>query len=118
MILDHTIVPSHNKIAAAQHIADLFGLSFAGAQGHFAPVRVNESLCLDFDDAEGFQSHHYAFKVSDEEFDQVLARVQAAGIAYGSRPGSQDDMQLNQRRGGRGFYFRDADGHSWELLTR
>ena len=55
--------------------------------------------------------------MSDAEFDAIFERVQSKGIKYGSQPGSQDDMQLNRRRGGRGFYFRDSDGHSWELLT-
>jgi len=118
MILDHTIVPSRDKETAARNIADLFGVPYEGLQGHFAPVKVNEQLSLDFDNAEEFQRHHYAFKVTDEEFDQIFDRVKAAGIAYGSGPGRQDDMEINHRREGRGFYFRDADGHSWELLTR
>ena len=118
MILDHTIVPSHDKVTAAKWIADLFGVPYAGQQGHFAPVKVNDTLSLDFDNAEDFASHHYAFYVTDEEFDQVFDRVKERGVVYGSGPRSQDDMQLNHRHEGRGFYFRDADGHSWELLTR
>ena len=116
--LNHTIVPSRDKAAAAEFFARMFGLEFKGTQGHFAPVRVNETLTLDFDDREAFESHHYAFHVSDGEFDTIFARVKEAGLAYGSGPGSQDDMTINTRRGGRGFYFRDLDGHSLELLTR
>ena len=115
--LNHTIVPAHDKEASARLFAELFGLDYKGASGHFAPVRVNDSLTMDFDNREHFESHHYAFKVDDEEFDAVLGRVQAAGMKYGSMPSSQDDMQLNDRRGGRGFYFKDPNGHSLELLT-
>ena len=115
--LDHTIVPSHDKEAGARRFAKLFGLSYGGAWGHFAPVQVNDKLSLDWDDRETFEPHHYAFLVTDSEFDEILGRVQTEGIAYGSGPGSQDDMKINNRHTGRGFYFRDSDGHSWEVIT-
>ena len=38
-------------------------------------------------------------------------------MAYGSGPRSQDDMQINHLHTGRGFYYRDPDGHSFELIT-
>ena len=85
--------------------------------GHFAPVRVDEKFVLDFDNRERFESHHYAFHVSEDEFDAIYGRIRDEGIVYGSLPGSQDDMQINHRRGGRGLYWKDANGHSWEILT-
>ena len=118
IVLDHTIVPAHDKEASARFFADIFGLSYQGAQGHFAPVHVNESLTLDFDNSESFESHHYAFYIGDEEFDAILSRVQAAGRSYGSGPFTPEDGQINTRRGGRGFYFADLDGHLLEVMTR
>ncbi len=115
--LNHTIVPSFDKEASAVFFARIFGLRYDGLAGHFAPVRVNESLTLDFDDAREFDNHHLAFKVSDAEFDAIFGRVQAEGIPYGSGPFSLDDMQTNTRGGGRGVYFRDPNGHILELLT-
>jgi catechol 2,3-dioxygenase-like lactoylglutathione lyase family enzyme len=117
--LNHTIVPARDKEAAARTLAQLFGLSFEGVSGHFAPVRVNETLTLLFDDDvdAAFQSHHYAFYVDDAEFDAVLQRVQASGLAFGSAPWSIDDGNLNDWNGGRGFYFKDRDGHILELMT-
>ena len=115
--LNHTIVPSHNKEASASFFARIFGLRYDGLTGHFAPVRVNDSLTLDFDDDEGFRSHHLAFKVSDEEFDAIFARVQAEGIPYGSGPYSLEDMKTNSRGSGRGVYFKDPNSHVLELLT-
>jgi catechol 2,3-dioxygenase-like lactoylglutathione lyase family enzyme len=116
--LNHTIVPSRDKQAAARLFAQLFGLSFEGVSGHFAPVRVNETLTLLFDDdVDAFESHHYAFYVDDPEFDAVLQRVQAAGLPFGSAPWSIDDGELNDWNGGRGFYFKDRDGHIIELMT-
>lgn len=116
--LNHTIVPARDKDAAARFFARIFGLSYDGPSGHFAPVRVNQTLTLDFDDAETFEVHHYAFHVGDEEFDAVFQRVMEAGIPYGSDPWHLDNRELNNWNGGRGFYFRDPNGHVLELLTR
>jgi catechol 2,3-dioxygenase-like lactoylglutathione lyase family enzyme len=118
IVLDHTIVPAHDAEASAQFFARIFGLAYEGRFYHFAPVRVNETLTLDFDTDDGFESHHYAFKVGDAEFDAVFARVREAGLAYGSGPFALEDMAINRRNGGRGFYFRDPNGHILEVLTR
>ena len=115
--LNHTIVPARDKEASARHFAKIFGLSYDGPAGHFAPVRVNDTLTMDFDNRDVLESHHYAFHVNDEEFDQVFERVKAENITYGSGPRDLDDMQINTRRGGRGFYYKDLDGHVLELMT-
>jgi catechol 2,3-dioxygenase-like lactoylglutathione lyase family enzyme len=116
--LNHTIVPARDKEAAARLFAQLFALRFEGVSGHFAPVRVNETLTLLFDDdVDAFESHHYAFYVHDAEFDAVLQRVQSAGLPFGSAPWSIDDGELNDWNGGRGFYFKDRNGHILELMT-
>ena len=88
IVLNHTIVPARDKKAAARFFAQIFGLKCERA-GYFAPVRVNEQTTLLFDDTDAFQSHHYAFHVSDAEFDAIFDRVKAAGIAYGSAPESR-----------------------------
>ena len=118
IVLNHTIVPARDKKASARFFARLFGLSAEGHDGHFAPVRVNGSLTLLFSDsAETFESHHYAFHVSDAEFDAILQRVKAAGLVFGSAPWALDDAMLNDWNGGRGVYFKDLDGHILELMT-
>ncbi len=116
--LNHTIVPAHDKEASARFFAHIFGLAYEGPTGHFAPVRVNSTLTLDFDNASTFESHHYAFHVDDTEFDAILQRVQAAGIPYGSDPWHLENGELNSWNDGRGFYFRDPDRHVLEVLTR
>jgi catechol 2,3-dioxygenase-like lactoylglutathione lyase family enzyme len=80
-------------------------------------VRVNETLTLDFDSDTDFDHHHYAFKIGEAEFDAIFARIKAEKIPYGSGPMSPDDMKINTYRGGRGFYFRDPNGHLLEVLT-
>ena len=116
--LNHTIVPAHDKEASAKFFARIFGLKYDGAMSHFAPVKVNETLTLDFDTWDSFDMHHYAFHVSDAEFDAIFGRIKEAGIPYGSGPMSQDDMKTNTWNGGHGVYFKDPNGHVLELLTR
>ena len=115
--LNHTIVPAHDKEASARFFAHMFGLKYEGATGHFAPVRVNETLTLDFDNWDHFEMHHYAFHVSDAEFDAIFGRIQAARIPYRSSPLGENDMQINRRLGGKNLYWQDGDGHLWEILT-
>jgi catechol 2,3-dioxygenase-like lactoylglutathione lyase family enzyme len=115
--LNHTIVPARDKDAAARFFTQVFGLTYRGPGDHFAPVRINDTLTFLFDDAEAVESHHYAFHVSDEEFDAILRRVKDAGLTFGSTPWSLDDGRLNDWGGGRGFYFKDPDGHILELMT-
>src|SRR5215475_146931 len=96
IVLDHTIVPAHDNEASARFFARIFGLNYDGAMSHFAPVRVNDSLVLDFDTETKFEAHHYAFKVGDQEFDAIFQRVEDERLAYGSGPFSHDDMQINR----------------------
>jgi catechol 2,3-dioxygenase-like lactoylglutathione lyase family enzyme len=117
IVLNHTIVPARDKVAAARFFANIFGLPFDAGSGHFAFVRVNDSLTFLFDDDASFGSHHYAFHVSDAEFDSIFTRIKQAGLAYGSAPWSLDDGKLNDWNGGRGLYFKDLNGHILELMT-
>ena len=113
IMLNHTIVWARDKDAAARSFAEIFGLRFEGLGGHFAPVRVNDTLTLDFADAKGtIAGQHYAFHVGDAEFDSILQRVRDAGLAFGSGPSSLEDGKLNDWDGGRGFYTRTVTAMS------
>jgi catechol 2,3-dioxygenase-like lactoylglutathione lyase family enzyme len=117
IVLNHTIVPARDKVAAARFFAELFGLPQEPVD-YFAPVRVNGETTLLFSDEDSaFESHHYAFHVSDAEFDAIFGRIKAAGLAYGSDPSHLENGKLNNWGGGRGVYFRDPDGHVLELMT-
>ncbi|MBA2492923.1 MAG: VOC family protein [Gammaproteobacteria bacterium] len=126
--LNHTVIPARDKIASARFFAKILGLVFdEAAVDYFAPVKVNESLTMDFADRadwasdftgeRGREIHHYAFKVTEAEFDEMFTRLEAEGIPYGSEPNALKNMNINHRGGGRGVYFRDPDGHIMELLT-
>jgi catechol 2,3-dioxygenase-like lactoylglutathione lyase family enzyme len=115
--LDHLIVPSRHRVEGARFLAELLDVPWAESQGNFAPVYVNDALTVDFADREGFERHHYCFRVDEERFDAILGRIQARGIAYRSSPRGANDMQINARLGGKNLYWEDADGHLWEILT-
>ena len=117
IVLNHTIVPVQDKRLAARWFAQIAGLQPSEAGGHFAPVRVNDTLTLLFADEASFDQRHYAFHVSDAEFDAILGRVKGEGLPFGSAPWSAEDGRLNDWNGGRGVYFRSPDGHLFELMT-
>jgi catechol 2,3-dioxygenase-like lactoylglutathione lyase family enzyme len=117
IVLDHTIVPARDKEESARFFARIFGLEYQGPVSHFAPVRINETLTIDFDNWDSFERHHYAFKVGEAEFDGIFDRVRKEGLTYGSGPRAAENMEINHRNGGRGFYFRDPNGHLLEVLT-
>ena len=126
--LDHTIVPAKDKIASARFFADIFGLAVKPGPSYFAQVQVNEGLTFDFSDEpedwggpgfhpEAGRSLHYAFHVSDAEFEDIFKRVKGKKIPYGSEPDDHENGKINTRRGGRGFYFEDPYGHLLEVMT-
>ena len=121
--LEHVLVPAHNREASARFLSDMLGVEYLGLGSTagppaFARVRVGPTT-LDFVDAESFETEHYAFQVSEEEFDTILARVKDAGLTFYADPGHEQEGELNDWNGGRGFYFSDPnDGHNLELLTR
>jgi len=117
--LDHLLVPSRDRFAAAKQLAELLGVPWSETGvGPFCPVFVNSGLTLDFDQAEGaFPTQHYCFRVNEDDFDAILGRIRAAGIAYRSSPLGPADMQVNTHHGGRIVYWSEPDDHVWEVLT-
>lgn len=115
--LNHTIVPSKDNVESAKFYEKIFGFKFIKEWGHFAVVKVNSTLTLDFDTRDHFSKNHYAFKVNDQQFDEILDRIKLDNITFGSGAYSSDDGEINNRYGGRGVYFKDPDGHLLEILT-
>ncbi len=117
--LNHTIVPARDKEESARFYERILGLKYEAPFGHFAPIKIpSQSLTLDFDTRSSFQPQHYAFKVSEAEFDEIFGRVREADLEWGSGPFSPRDGEINHRHGGRGVYFFDPNGHLLELLTQ
>ena len=117
--LDHVIVSSRDAAGGARLLADLLGVPWkAQALGPFAAVYVNDGLTLDFIDTdEAFPVEHFAFRVSDADFDAILGRIRGAGIAFRSEVRGPVDMKASTELSGRIVYWNEPDGHQWELLT-
>jgi catechol 2,3-dioxygenase-like lactoylglutathione lyase family enzyme len=79
-------------------------------------VETANGVSLDYDNRTSFEPGHYAFLISEQEFDSVFARVQERGLRYWADPGHRQESVVNGH--GRGFYFEDPSGHNMEVLTR
>lgn len=119
MQLDHLMVPSTDREAAARRLASLLGVRWGPARfGPFTAVYVNEGLTIDFDQwTQEVPQGHYCFRTDAAGFDAVLARLQAQGIAFRSTPHGADDFTVNTSLGSRIVYWSEPEGHVWELLT-
>ncbi len=115
--LDHVIVSSRDQAASAKLLAELLGVEWApSGAGPFSPVFVNDGLTLDFISTdEKFPVEHFCFRVSKEEFDAILRRIQARGIPYRSSVRGPVDMKVHAELGN--VYWNEPDGHQWEMLT-
>jgi catechol 2,3-dioxygenase-like lactoylglutathione lyase family enzyme len=117
--LNHTIVAAHDKDAAALFLTEILGLPAPSALGPFAVVQVGGDTSLDYMEVAGdIASQHYAFMVSEIEFDQIFARIRDRRLAYWADPGQQQRGRINCWDDGRGVYFEDPNGHLLEILTR
>jgi catechol 2,3-dioxygenase-like lactoylglutathione lyase family enzyme len=147
VLLDHVLVPSKDKNRAAKLLAEILGVRWEPCgeepaapsarprvpavsdfdwrqyRAQRASVYVNDSLTIDFVDARMLRAdqpipiNHYCFRVSDADFDAVVERIKKAGLKFSSTGVGEPDDKINTRLGGKGFYFTEPDGHSWEILT-
>ncbi|MEU7146870.1 VOC family protein [Streptomyces sp. NPDC045470] len=118
--LNHTIVPAADHRAAARFFASVMGLEElppAGRHGHFAPVRVNDRLTLDFMAVPEPEGHHLAFDVDPATFDAILARIRSAGVPYGSEPAHPDNGRIDHPLCPRGLFFQDDAGNLYEVMS-
>lgn len=115
--LDHTVLPARDKTSSAEFLASILGVEASAASGPFLPIEVANGVTLDYMDSDDFRAHHYAFLVSEEEFDAIFTRIEAAEISYYADPGHRGIGELNHRHGRRGFYFDDPNGHAMEVIS-
>ncbi len=118
---NHTIVAARDKRESAEFLAELFGLPDPKPFGHFMAVALEHGATLDYADApegEEIRRQHYAFLVSEEDFDAIYGKITSRGLQHWADPGRQRPGEINRRDGGRGVYFLDPSGHAMEILTR
>src|SRR5712691_9888218 len=115
--LNHTIIAAKDKWVSAKFLADILNLEAGPEWGHFVPVKTANGVTLDFDTREEFRPGHYAFLVSNTEFDAAFARIRAQAVRYYADPRRAKPGEINHLHGGRGRLFRrpqrslDGDNH-------
>lgn len=127
--LNHTIIIAQDRDVSAAFLADILGLPAPTMVGPFAVVQVGETS-LDYMDIREYTnvrgdrgsdevaSQHYAFLVTEKQFDAIFGRIRERGLGYWADPGQQERGQINTWDGGRGIYFEDPNGHLLEVITR
>jgi catechol 2,3-dioxygenase-like lactoylglutathione lyase family enzyme len=116
--LNHTIVHAKDQEESAAFLAEILGLPDPEPFGHFLVVRTANGVSLDFmSDSGAFGMQHYAFLVSEAEFDSAFRRVRERGLDYWADPAKKRIGEINRNDGGRGVYFHDLSGHFLEILT-
>ncbi|MEU9377846.1 VOC family protein [Streptomyces sp. NPDC048255] len=118
--LNHTIIHSRDNRESATFLADILGLEIGTEWGPFIPVELGNGVTLDFATipAESITPQHYAFLLSEEEFDVSFEKIRSAGIPYFADPHGKRPGEINHNDGGRGVYFPDPVGHGMEIITR
>ncbi|MFF8933380.1 VOC family protein [Streptomyces paradoxus] len=116
---NHTIVLSRDREKSAHFLAEILGLEVGAPTEVFLPVTTANGVTLDFltIDAD-IPMQHYAFLVSEEEFDEALDRLVASRVPIQADPHGNHPRRINRNDGGRGVYFLDPAGHGLEILTR
>jgi catechol 2,3-dioxygenase-like lactoylglutathione lyase family enzyme len=118
---NHTIVAARDKRESAEFLTELFGLPSPVPFGPFLAVMLEYGASLDYanaPDGEEIRPQHYAFLVSEDDFDEIYGKIQSRGLQHWADPGGQRPGEINTRDGGRGVYFPDPAGHHLEILTR
>ncbi|QIP85910.1 VOC family protein [Streptomyces sp. Tu 2975] len=118
--LNHTAVYAKDRRLSAEFLAAVLGVEVAAPFGPFLPVDLGNGVTLDYYELtdEPVQPQHYAFLVPDEQFDTMIARLEAIGVTYYADPSHTEPGAINRLFGGRGAYFDDPSGHNMEIMTR
>src|SRR5258708_37209001 len=117
---NHTIVASRDKQESAEFLTELFGLPSPQPFGHFMVVTLEHGASLDYANApegEEIRRQHYAFLVSEPEFDAIYGKIQERGLQHWADPGANRPGETNPRAGGRGLYFPGPSRHAMATLT-
>jgi catechol 2,3-dioxygenase-like lactoylglutathione lyase family enzyme len=118
--LNHTIVHARDAVASAKFMSEILGLREPKPFGPFMGVEVDNGVTLDFIQADPHEIiiEHYAFLVSESEFDEIFARIKERGLEYWADPAHRRPNEINRNDGGRGVYWNDPNGHYLEIITR
>ncbi|WP_236792698.1 VOC family protein [Amycolatopsis sp. GM8] len=117
--LNHTIIEAHDKKETAAFLTEVLGLGEPVSYGPFAVVQAANGVSLDVMRTDApVHPQHYAFLVSEDEFDQIFGRITERGLEYWADPYGREPGRINHNDGGRGVYWNDPNGHRLEIITR
>jgi catechol-2,3-dioxygenase len=116
--LNHTIVNARSKEESAEFVSRIIGLQVLPQWARFLPVQTSNGVTLDFADAKDFRTQHYAFILTDYEFDLAFERLKESGAPYYAHFDKSGAGKINHLWGGRGVYFNEPSGHFLEMITR
>jgi catechol 2,3-dioxygenase-like lactoylglutathione lyase family enzyme len=117
--LNHTIVWCRDQSVSAGFLAEILGRPTPVRYGPFLIVEVDNGVSLDYHEIDGdIAEQHYAFLISEREFDAIFGRIVQRGVDYWADPARAEAGKINRHDGGRGVYFADPDGHLLEIITR
>jgi len=95
---NHTVVRARDSEASATFLAEILGLPFPKRWGPFLIVTTNNGTNLNFINADGqVAPQHYAFLVSEAEFDEVFGRVRERSLPYWADPAQKKSGEINHR---------------------
>ncbi|MET8574178.1 VOC family protein [Streptomyces sp. NPDC005012] len=116
---NHTIVHARDNRESARFFAELLDLEITAEWGPFVAVALANGVTLDFATVpeDHIAVQHYAFLVSEEEFDAAYSRLRDRGVQHWADPRQTLPGEINHNDGGRGVYFLDPSGHAMELIT-
>lgn len=118
--LNHTIVHAKDRVASANFLSEILGLPKPRPFGPFMVVDTANGVSLDFISADDDEIivEHYAFLVTEPEFDEIFGRIKERGLDYWADPARRTKGEINRHDGGRGVYWLDPNGHVLEIITR
>ena len=117
--LNHTIVAAKDQEESANFLSEMLDLPAPKHFGPFTVVEVDNSVSLDFLTSDDeYEIQHYAFLITEEEFDVIFGRIKERGLQYWADPGRAQPGEIYTHFGGRGVYFEDPGGHYLEIMTR
>jgi len=116
---NHTIIAAHDSKLSAHFLAEILGLPEPTRFGPFMVVKTDNRVSLDFmQTSKEIQPKHYAFLISETEFDAVFKHICDRKIPYWADHKKEHAFTINHNDGGRGLYFNDPNGHFLEIITR
>jgi catechol 2,3-dioxygenase-like lactoylglutathione lyase family enzyme len=116
---NHTILSARNSETSAKFLAEMLGLPAPRHWGPFQMVTTENGANLDYMDTDGeITPQHYAFLISEAEFDEIFGRIRERNLPYWADPSRTQLGEINHHDGGRGVYFEDPNGHLLEIITR